>query len=453
MNIIYLNTHDTGRFIEPYGAPVPTPNLMRLAKNGVLFRNAFCAAPTCSPSRAGLLIGQAPHNNGMWGLTHRGFSLLHPEQHLAAFLAKQGLETALCGVQHEAEEPNILGYQTVLDAQDYHMGRCDREWREFDIANAKLAADYIQKNHSKPFFLSLGLFNTHRRFPALSDDAAADYVMPPFPIADTRENRREMAAYIESAAIADECTGIVMEALQKSGRDKDTLLFFTTDHGIDFPEMKCTLYDTGIGVSLIIKLPERAVPKEPGKCRGWVSDALVSQLDIFPTLCELLDLKPPERLQGFSLLPLLRRQQKEIRDEIFAEISYHVAYEPVRCIRTREFKYIRRYGSYLKGIPSNVGDCLDKSRRLESGFYDQPRPREYLFDLSNDPIERINLADDKQFSEVLVDLSRRLDAWLEKTDDPVRRGTMIPPDGVKVNYPDSKSPSEKIFIDDWTKLR
>src|SRR5512138_3471119 len=100
-NILYIHSHDTGRYIQPYGYTVPTPNLQHLAEQGVLFSNAFCAAPTCSPSRAALLTGQCAHSSGMIGLAHRGFNLNNPAQHLATILHNNGYRTALVGVQHE----------------------------------------------------------------------------------------------------------------------------------------------------------------------------------------------------------------------------------------------------------------------------------------------------------------------------------------------------------------
>ena len=111
MNILYLHTHDTGRYIQPYGYAVSTPNLMNLAREGTLFRQAYCAGPTCSPSRAGLLTGMSPHSCGMLGLAHRGFRLYDYHQHLARFLGDHGYETVLCGVQHEAPDPGMIGYR------------------------------------------------------------------------------------------------------------------------------------------------------------------------------------------------------------------------------------------------------------------------------------------------------------------------------------------------------
>lgn len=145
--------------------------------------------------------------------------------------------------------------------------------------------------------------------------------MPPMTIPDTKENRKDMADFMYSAKIADDCVGTVLEALKKSGREDDTIIIFTTDHGIAFPFMKCNCYDTGIGVTLIMKYKNNP-------SAGKVSDSLLSQIDIYPTLCDMLGLEKPEYLQGKSFVSLFDDTEKQINDEIFAEVTYHAAYEP-----------------------------------------------------------------------------------------------------------------------------
>src|SRR5438270_5101686 len=113
-NILYLHSHDTGRYVQPYGFAVPAPNLQRLASQGVMFRQAFNAAPTCSPSRAALLTGQCPHANGMLGLAHRGFALNDYNHHLLHWLRPHGYRSTLIGVQHIAKEPTPIGYDEVV---------------------------------------------------------------------------------------------------------------------------------------------------------------------------------------------------------------------------------------------------------------------------------------------------------------------------------------------------
>src|SRR4051794_36763661 len=118
-NILYLHSHDTGRYIQPYGYDVPTPNLQKLASEGILFRQAYDAAPTCSPSRASLLTGHCPHNNGMLGLAHRGFALNDYRQHLAHTLRPYGYQSTLIGIQHIAMDPRTIGYDQVLESHSF----------------------------------------------------------------------------------------------------------------------------------------------------------------------------------------------------------------------------------------------------------------------------------------------------------------------------------------------
>lgn len=427
MNILYLHTHDTGRYIEPYGHRVPTPHLMELAKSGFLFRNAYCAAPTCSPSRSALLTGITPHENGMLGLAHRGFQLADYNRHLVRFLNEHNFETVLCGVQHEAPKEEMIGYQRILhdsDAKD-------------DLRNAEKAADYIKNRTSgKPFFLSFGMFNTHRDFPEISADIHPDYVLPPFPMADTKQNREDMAAYISSAGIVDRCVGQVLEALTEAGLDEETFILFTTDHGIAFPRMKCNLYDTGIGVSLIIRNPK-------AKSCGRAIDSLVSQLDVFPTLCDVLGLKKPEWLQGISFLPLMEGEKDSIRNEIYSEVTYHAAYEPMRCIRTERFKLIRFFDHHTRAaVPANMDDGLSKTFLFSHGYLDEEREKDMLFDLYLDPVERVNLIHDTRYQDIYMDLKTRLDQWMRETKDPLLQGRVPRPKGARINRLESLSPRE-----------
>src|ERR1044071_2229241 len=114
MNIVYLHSHDSGRYLSPYGHAVPTPNLKKLASEGVLFRRAFSAAPTCSPSRSALLTGQFPHQNGMIGLAHRGFAMNDYKKHILHTLRTSGYHSVLAGLQHIAAKPETIGYDELL---------------------------------------------------------------------------------------------------------------------------------------------------------------------------------------------------------------------------------------------------------------------------------------------------------------------------------------------------
>jgi arylsulfatase A-like enzyme len=426
MNIIYMHTHDTGRWIEPYGYPVSTPNLRKLAEGGVLFRQAYSGGPTCSPSRAALLTGMCAHSAGMTGLAHRGFSLNDYDRHLARYLGRNGFETVLCGIQHEAADYRTLGYSRVLGSPHDDMASTRFDSEAWDLANAEAVVGYLKDKPKKPFFLSFGMFNTHREFPPVDPSIHPNFVRPPYPLADTPENRNDFAGYMTSVGIVDHCAGQVMEALAQSDMLDDTILIFTTDHGLAFPHMKCNLTDAGIGVSFIMKAPG-------ARLNGDVSDALVSQLDLFPTLCDLLGLEKPEWLQGRTLLPILDKKETEVRSHLFAEVTYHAAYEPMRCIRSKRYSYIRLFDDHEGYVPANIDDCDAKTFLLDSGMLNDRRAREQLYDLHLDPVERVNRADDPAYAEARAELAERLESWMRETSDPLLHGKVEKPAGAVAN--------------------
>jgi len=200
-NIVLVHSHDTGRFVQPYGHPVPTPNIQRLADQGLLFRQAFAASPTCSPSRAALLTGRWPHCNGMLGLAHRGFALDEPRHHLLHTLRDAGYWTAMVGEQHVSADPDDLGYDRVADADTSHAK---------DVAPA--AVGLLRDRPRQPFFLSVGFFETHRDYFEPTSVRDALYSLPPAHLPDTPETRRDIAAYKASARALDQGVGTVLDA-------------------------------------------------------------------------------------------------------------------------------------------------------------------------------------------------------------------------------------------------
>lgn len=429
-NVLYLHSHDTGRYIQPYGHPVPTPNLQKFAEQGVLFRRAYSGAPTCSPSRAALLTGQTAHGSGMLGLAHRGFSLSHPERHLANFLKSNGYDTTLCNVQHETKAGTIptLGYQRVLKTASN---------RGPDAAAA--AVEYLNSKPKAPFFLSCGFFETHREFPVAGPKEDPRYTLPPAPLPDTQAVRQDMANFKAAARVLDNSMGSILEALARNGLEENTLVVLTTDHGIAFPVMKCNLTDHGMGVMLMLRGPG-------GFLGGKACDAMVSHLDVYPTLCDVLELPKPAWLEGHSMTPLMKGSATAIRDQVFAEVSYHAAYEPKRCVRTERYKYIRNFGDRTSPVLPNCDDGLSKSAWLEYDWKHRAVPREELYDLVFDPNEANNLATRRDSPPDLADMRTRLDRWMKETGDPLLRGPVQAPHGAQVNDPAGTSPKELVTV-------
>ncbi len=427
-NIVYLHSHDTGRYVQPYGQQVPTPNIQRIADQGLLFRQAFCAAPTCSGSRACLLTGQWAHVNGMTGLAHRGWALADYGRHIVHPLRQAGYWSALVGEQHLSQSPDVLGYDHVVDIGTTRVA---------SIAPAAL--ELLRSRPPQPFFASIGFFETHREFFEPSSVRDALYGAPPSQLPDNAATRADMAAFKASARSLDQGVGAVLHGLDEAGLADDTLVVLTTDHGLPFPGAKGTLTDRGLGVMLIIRGPG-------GFYGGHVTDALTSHVDLYPTLLELAGAPLPDETHGQSLLPLVRKQVGEIRQELFAELTYHAAYDPQRAIRTQRHKLIRHFGDRLEPVLPNVDDSPSKSLLISAGWGKSPRPRLELYDLIMDPTEMRNLAELEDFAPVREELDDRLREWMVQTRDPLLDGPVPVPDGAVVNDPAGTSAVEPFLL-------
>ncbi|MDA0747063.1 MAG: sulfatase-like hydrolase/transferase, partial [bacterium] len=187
-NIIFMHSHNTGTFVQPFGHAVPTPHLQRLAEEGVLFRRAFSAAPTCSPSRAAFLSGMYAHSCGMLGLAHRGFPMRDYGLHAVRTFRENGYHTVLSGVEHTASELETVGYDEVLSAEDTNYPEyVDQE------PPGQAAARFLERAGDRPFFMSMGLSETHRPFykadPENHPAEDARFCIPPRPLPDTPETR------------------------------------------------------------------------------------------------------------------------------------------------------------------------------------------------------------------------------------------------------------------------
>lgn len=423
-NILYIHSHDTGRYVQPYGHQVPTPNIQTLAEEGVIFRQAFCASPTCSGSRASLLTGQYCHSNGMFGLAHRGWSLNDYGEHLVHPLRSAGYRSVMIGEQHISKDPAVIGYDEVIDVDSNHVTDVA------PIANGAL------RDIAEPFFLSVGFFETHRAFQAPTSIRDSLYSQPPPNLPDAQATREDIVAFKASARSLDRGIGSILSELEGLGLADRTLIICTTDHGLAFPRAKATLFDRGTGVMLLMRGPG-------GFTGGRVIESMVSQLDLYPTLCELAGVELPTFLQGTSLLPLIRGEVDAIRGEVFTEMTFHAAYEPLRAVRTDRWKYIKRFHDYDRPVLANCDDSATKDLLVEGGWREQEVPAEQLYDLILDPNENNDLSSDPRHREILAKLRGRVERWMVETDDPLRHGPIEPPAGAAVSRQDALSPAEE----------
>lgn len=442
MHVIYIHTHDSGRYFRPYGYEIPSFAIQAFAEDALLFTNAYCTNPTCSPSRASLLTGTYPHQNGMLGLAQRGFALNDYDKHLCRYLHRNGYHSVLCGIQHEVdyylnvEASAALGYDEVLTQPA--AGIAKEELHHWDDANVKALCAWIDAYEGdQPCFISYGMHSTHRPFPVEIDESVDErYVKPADPLVNDAVTRHDFAQYLTSAKHADECFAQLMEALKRKGWYEDAIILFTTDHGVAFPMSKCTLSDRGIGVSLLMRVPH-------AKANGTISDALLSQVDVFPTLCDLLGLKKPEYLEGTSFAKLFDAEPIEDHP-VFAEINFHTSYEPVRCVRTRRYKYVRYYDeTHLCTNPSNTDSSPSKTFYVEHDYVTQTKPQEALYDLYYDPQESDNRIADPAYAQIADELRAKLEEFQQQTKDPLLQGPLPILSHYKVNRPECMDASSK----------
>jgi arylsulfatase A-like enzyme len=353
--------------------------------------------------------------------------------HLGNFLKDHGYHTFQAGVEHTAPDIGTVGYDRILSADDTNYP--DQPERP---GAAEAVIRFLEGDHPQPFFINLGLNETHRPFPRSAPERhpAEDprYCLPPRPLPDAPETRADAADLKAAARLMDDAYGRVLAALERSGLAGNTLVCCFTDHGLQFPRNMCNLTDHGIGVYLIIRGPG-------GFSGGRVIDAMVSLIDLVPTICAVSGLERPEHVQGKSLVPLAAGKVDSLHEEIFAEVNYHAAYEPMRCVRTDRYKYIRRFDGRNRLVLPNVDDTPSKQFLLDRGWTKRPRDPEMLYDLIFDPDETDNLAGRPEWNRTLDAMRTRLQRWMRATDDPLLADGPVPaPPGSRVNDPDGRSP-------------
>lgn len=418
-NVLLLHAHDLGRYLGCYGADAETPAVDALAEGGVRFDEYVCTAPQCSPSRGSMVTGEYPHNNGLLGLEHLGWELDDDAETLPDLLGRAGYSTHLFGVQHEAADPDRLGY--------------DESWTEDERAREVTGAveGFLDDPPGGPFFASVGFFEPHRlgrtngfRFDDPRYDAPdPDAVDPPPYLPDERAVKEELAAFRGMVRAVDDAVDRVLDAVAAAGLREETLVLFTTDHGPAFPRAKGTLYEAGVGTALVASHP--ALPS------GAVRDDLLSNVDLLPTLLDLVGGEVPGDVDGRSFAPLLRggdaAERYEERDRAFLEMTFHDKYNPMRGVRTPRYKYVRNVGDLpLVYLPMDVLHS-PSGRALYERYYTEGRPEEELYDLEADPLEEENLIDDPDHADVAERLRTAVDEWMARSDDPLLDGDVPVP--------------------------
>lgn len=400
---------------------VQTPNFDRIAKEGVLFRNAF-TTPSCSPSRASLLTGQWPHQ-------------LEEGVHLKGFLNKKF--------------PN---YVELLAEQGYATGACKKGWGpgKYQLGEYKhnpagpaypnFETFFRNKSKNQPFCFWFGSHDPHRPYEqgcgVKSGKSAADVKVPAF-LPDNSVVRSDILDYYYEIERFDREVGKILAILEATGELDNTLIVITGDNGMPFPRAKANIYDAGTHIPLAISWPARIKP-------GQLCTGFVSFVDLAPTFLASAGIRVPDAMRGKDLLPLMTGRKDLVkRDKMFLERERHAAVRkgnvgyPSRGIRTKDFLYIRNFRSdrWPAGDPEfgtvRFGD-MDKSPTKDYlmihkddaeivPFFRRAfmkRPAEELYDLRLDPDQLTNIAGAKQYAVVVRKLSKELDQWMQDTNDP-----------------------------------
>jgi arylsulfatase A-like enzyme len=396
---------------------VATPTMDRLAREGVQFARAFAATPQCSPSRAALITGRHPHRTGVMGNTggrgqpagmSTGLDRSIPT--MGRVFAAAGYDTAYFGKWHLGGTPGDYGFET----HDATIGDNVLAGRVAGFLKARANSEAI-----RPLFLIVSWLNPHDIYGVLNEPMPSaralaavrlpanlvdDLKQKPFPqrhyleadqgmpfVGATQDVwRRYRAFYNGLVETVDREIGTVLAALPR--RAVPPVTIFTSDHGDlggahGLPFKGPAMYEELVRVPLVISWP--------GRIRAGRSDALVSLLDMLPTLAALTGLAAPAGLDGLSLQPLLDRRADRVRDMVFSEYYGKQAWRvPIRMVRTERWKYVRY---------------------LTDG--------EELYDLQTDPGELRNLARAPAAAAERTRLAGELDAWIRRTGDPFPRLT------------------------------
>ena len=426
-NVLLVIADDQGLDLGVYGNRVlRTPNLDQLAARGTLFTSAFATVSSCSPSRSVIYTGLYSHSNGMYGLAHdvHNQHLLPSVRTLPQLLKAAGYRTALVGKKHILPE-DALPFDEELAPERSGMR---------DVAfMAGEARKFLGKSADRPFLLIVGYSDPHRAEQNFGNTRAwpgvkretydPAKVVVPAHLPDLPDVRRDLADYYESVSRLDSGIGLLLDALRDTGHSSDTLVIYLSDNGRAFPGAKTTLYDEGIHLPLIIWSPTQ-------NKHGIRNDAMVSWVDILPTILDWARVSKTQPLPGRSILPILEQSDAPGWDRVFASHNFHEIqqYYPMRALRTRQYKYIVNLAAPLE-FPI-AGDIASSPtwqaiaarpaavlgvRTLDAFLHRQP---EELYDLRQDPAEVHNLAADPAHRAVLERMRADLSKFRAETHDP-----------------------------------
>lgn len=420
-SVLLLIADDWSALAGCYGHPVlRTPHVDALAASGVRFSHAFCTTPSCAASRASVLTGLYSHTHGQYGHSHgvHAFRTRRGVRSIPAVLRAGGFLTGVVGKLH-VEPPEVYPW-------DFAPPVRGRDVQQI----AARAEEFLSVAGGRPFYLHVGFADPHRDFdnarphPGVTEVryAPEEVVVPPF-LPDIPAVRAELAQYYQAISRLDTGIGLVLGALERSGRAGETLVLCLSDHGMPFPGAKASPFDSGHHCPLIVRHPE-------GEAGGIVNDALVNWCNLAPTVFDWCDVQAPEGLPERSFLPVLAEAHPAGWDETFFSHTFHEVtnYFPYRALRARRYKYVRTlFPELTMPLPSDLwasptwhavragGISLLGGRPTQRCLH---HDAEALFDLERDPLEVDNLIGDPAQAGVAAEMRAKVQTFRLATADP-----------------------------------
>jgi N-sulfoglucosamine sulfohydrolase len=429
-NILLITSEDHSPHLSSYGDTIiNTPNLDKIAGEGVLFNNAYITIASCTPSRSSILTGLYPHQNGHLSLATHGYHFVGKVKNIYQMLKEAGYRTGMLGKLHLNPASNF--------PIDYHPIAGANFSRDSLGRYAEYAGDFMEGSED-PFFLMVNYPDAHHPWEDLVENrprpakiVTSEEVAVFHYVGYENERIKSFTAnYYNSIQRLDECIGELMQTLLNSGKDNNTLIIYLSDHGDQMPRGKLGIYEAGTKVPFLVKWP--------GKIdKGITSDALISSIDIVPTILDAAGLAIPESIGGKSLFPVFNDPELDFREYLFTE--YHgipMVYFPQRSVRDKKYKliytllndrknpvaqyYTEHWNSAALGSPTikELKTAPDSTKRAYETWLNPPEVQ--LYDLENDPWEFNNIASDPRYSKVKERLLNALFLWQEETNDPLR---------------------------------
>ncbi len=379
-----------------------------------MFTNCYSTSAVCSPGRGSLLTGRYPQSNGLMGLTHSPWwwKLNGSENHIAEILSKQGYDAYLIGLQHITQnEITRFGYKKHLS---------QRMIASETVLQTKMLIEEMEKS-SNPVFLKVGFKEVHRPFKNGKDTVNGVFV-PPY-LKATRVISDDLAEFQGTINFFNAQVGEILDALYQSDIAKNTIVIFTSEHGIPYPGAKWTVRKAGIEIPLIIYQPGTVFSG------GKQYQDVISNIDILPTLLDYLQIEIPENIEGVTFYPYLEGKTTiPPRKAAFSQYTTDMKRDNLsRSIITEKYHLIRYFeqGRTVK-YPVNV-DPVEFAGHRQRAATTGTRPFYQLFDIKKDPYELMNLGQQQEMIPVVKELSRKLYEWMESVHDPLLEGPLRTP--------------------------